>query len=445
MAFPNTTPLGVERAPISALKPSPRNARSHSKRQIDQIAASIREFGFTNPVLVDEAKTILAGHGRVEAARRLGLEEIPILRIEHLSPDQKRAYVIADNQLALKAGWDKEILAIELEALVEAEFEVELIGFEIAEIDAIIGEGVEADPDGPGPEDRLAPSPSGPPVTRAGDVWALGRHRLICGDARETAATETLMQGAPADLMFADPPYNVPIDGHVSGHGAIKHREFAMGVGEMSREAFVAFLRSGLAPSAAVLKDGAISFVCMDWRHMGEAIEAGTAVFDAMKNLCVWAKTNAGMGSFYRSQHELVFVFKKGGAAHENTFGLGETGRHRSNLWTYAAANGFSRDRAGDLAMHPTVKPVALVEDAIRDVSRRGQIVLDPFGGSGSTLIAAEKCGRLARLIELDPLYCDVIVRRWQSFTGKKAVLAEGGESFETVAERRAENTEAAA
>jgi DNA modification methylase len=259
----------------------------------------------------------------------------------------------------------------------------------------------------------------------------------MCGDSRLAETFDRLLQGERADLVFTDPPYNVPIDGHVCGLGRIRHREFAMGVGEMSAEAFTAFLRQTLGHAAAACRDGAIAFVCMDWRHMGELLAAGQAVFSELKNLCIWNKSNGGMGSFYRSKHELVFVFKAGRAPHINTFGLGETGRYRTNVWDYPGVNTLRPGRAEELAMHPTVKPVALVAEAIKDCSRRGEIVLDPFAGSGTTLIAAEKTGRRGRVIEFDPAYCDQIVRRFEQITGKQATLAANGQSFETVTEER--------
>jgi DNA modification methylase len=274
-------------------------------------------------------------------------------------------------------------------------------------------------------------------VSCSGDLWNLGRHRLICGDARKRSDYHALLIEDRVDLIFTDPPYNVPIDGHVCGLGRVRHREFAMGVGEMSREAFTSFLTETLGCAAKRCRDGAIAFVCMDWRHMGELLAAGERVFTELKNLCVWNKTNGGMGAFYRSKHELVFAFKVGTAPHVNSFGLGETGRYRTNVWDYAGISSISSSRAEELAMHPTVKPVALVADAIRDCSKRGDIVLDPFGGSGTTLIAAEKCGRAARLIEYDPGYCDTIIARWERLTGKRATLSSTGEAFEDVAERR--------
>ena len=224
-------------------------------------------------------------------------------------------------------------------------------------------------------------------------------------------------------MLFTDPPYNVPIAGHVSGLGKTVHREFAEASGEMTKDEFVAFLTETLGTAAAQLRDGAIAYVCMDWRHMGELLTAGGATFDELKNLCVWNKTNGGMGTFYRSKHELVFAFKKGTAPHINNFSLGEGGRYRTNVWDYAGISSIGQNRSEDLAMHPTVKPVAMIADAMRDCSNRSGLVLDVFGGSGSTLIAAEDCGRKARLLELDPVYCDTIIERWEQLTGRKALL----------------------
>jgi DNA modification methylase len=431
------SPVLEARSP-SDLRPYSRNARTHSRKQVRQIADSIERFGFTNPVLVSDDGEIIAGHGRVEAAKLLGLRTVPTLQLSHLSAEERRAYVLADNKLALNAGWDQDILAIELQALIDLDFDVSLTGFSLAEVDFTLDAARERDPEAPpGVEDEI-PAMAAEAVTRMGDVWVMGRHRLICGDARQPADYARLLGEEKVDLVFTDPPYNVPIDGHVCGSGRIRHREFAMGVGEMSQDAFTSFLADALKPMAASCHDGAIAFVCMDWRHMTELLNAGAQVFSGLKNLCVWNKTNGGMGTFYRSKHELVFVYKVGTAPHMNTFGLGDTGRYRTNVWDYAGISSMGATRGEDLAMHPTVKPTAMVADAIRDCSKRGDIVLDGFGGSGTTLIAAETCGRAARLIEFDPHYCDVIVRRFERLTGKRAALQATGALFDDVlAERR--------
>ncbi|MXN66507.1 DNA methylase N-4 [Stappia sp. GBMRC 2046] len=427
----------IEMMTLSALRPYPGNARRHSKKQIRQIADSIARFGFTNPVLVSDDEEIIAGHGRVMAAKELGLDEVPTLKLSHLSAAERRAYVLADNKLALNAGWDTEVLAIELQALIDLDFDVALTGFSLAEIDLTLDHAQEASTTAPDiPADRI-PEPPEVAVSKRGDLWCLGRHRLLCGDARSTDDIAVLMGEDRADLIFTDPPYNVPIDGHVGGLGRVKHREFAFAAGEMSREDFTEFLTTTLKNTASMASDGAIAFVCMDWRHMRELLDAGEAAFSELKNLCVWNKTNGGMGTFYRSKHELVFVFKVGDGPHVNSFGLGDTGRYRTNVWDYAGISSVGAKRMEELAMHPTVKPVALVADAIRDCSLRGDIVLDVFGGSGTTLIAAESCGRQARIVEYDPAYCDTILARWQAYTGKQALLEATGTVFEEVAEER--------
>jgi DNA modification methylase len=431
--------MDVEAMPVESLKPYARNARTHSRKQIRQIANSIQRFGFTNPVLISDDNEIVAGHGRVEAAKLLGHASVPTLRLSHLNAAERRAYVIADNKLALNAGWDRELLAIELQGLIEMDFDLELTGFSLAEVDLVLDEAKESSTNGSAAADDQVPplGDAASAVSRAGDLWQLGRHRLVCGDSLKVLTLDALLTGEQADLIFTDPPYNVPIGGHVCGLGRTRHREFAMAAGEMSSAAFTGFLKQTLGNAAAAARDGAIAFVCMDWRHMAELLTAGQEVFSSLKNLCIWNKTNGGMGSFYRSKHELVFVFKVGTAAHTNTFGLGDSGRYRTNVWDYAGVNTLRPGRCEELAMHPTVKPVALVADAIRDCSRRGEIVLDPFGGSGSTLIAAERTGRCARLIEFDPLYCDQIIRRYEALTGKQAVVAETRLSFEVIAEQR--------
>lgn len=429
--------LEIEYRDVASLRPYAQNARTHSKKQIRQIAASIEEFGFTNPVLISDNDEIIAGHGRVSAAKLLGMKKVPTVRLSNLTVNQRRAYVLADNKLALNAGWDIEILAIELQALGELDFDISVTGFSLAEVDLVLDQASDSAAEQvTGPEDEI-PLMQPETVTEIGDVWQCGRHRLVCGDARDPAAYRALLNNESVDLIFTDPPYNVPIDGNVCGSGRIRHREFAMGVGEMSEEAFTSFLAETLAPATKTCRDGAIAFVCMDWRHMGELLSAGRGIFSELKNVCVWNKTNGGMGTFYRSKHELVFVFKVGTAPHTNSFGLGDTGRYRTNVWDYPGVNSLGSGRGSELEMHPTVKPTALVADAIKDCSIRGDIVLDVFGGSGTTMIAAEKCGRVARLIEFDPAYCDTIIRRFENFTGKRAKLVSTGEVFEDVEDRR--------
>ena len=430
--------LEVEYREIASLKPCARNARTHSKKQIRQIAESIKEFGFTTPVLIDADGEIIAGHGRVKAAALLGYEKVPTILLDHMTEAQRRAYVIADNKLAENAGWDEELLAVELQYLsaLDIDFDVTITGFEVAEVDFLI-ESLEATDDDPEADALPEEPPGAKPVSQVGDLWVLGRHRLLCGDATDPASFECLMAGKKAQMVFVDPPYNVAIDGHVCGSGAVKHDEFVMASGEMSEAEFTAFLQTSLSPLADHSLDGSIHFICMDWRHVYELMTAGRAAYSELKNLCVWNKDNGGMGSFYRSKHELVFVFKKGTGPHINNFGLGEHGRYRTNVWDYAGVNSMRAGRMEELRMHPTVKPVAMVADAIKDCSKRGGIVLDSFAGSGTTVIAAEKTGRIGRAIELDPKYADTAVRRWQAYTGLEARHAETGLTFAQTAESR--------
>jgi DNA modification methylase len=438
-----SAPLCLTTRPISTLKPNPRNARTHSRRQIDQIAESIRTFGFNNAILIDADGMIIAGHGRLEAAKKLGMTEVPTVCLSHMSEAQKRAYILADNRLAEKAGWDEESLAIEFQTLFEIapELDLTITGFEIAEIDLIIGDHE----DGPAPDalDEVPEvTPQTPVVTQQGDLWHVGRHRVLCADATRPDSYATLLNGEPVQMTFTDPPYNVRISGHVSGLGKVQHAEFVMASGEMSETEFSDFLTTILKNVSAVSVDGAIAFVCMDWRHLYELFGAARTAGLARKNVCVWVKTNAGMGTFYRSQHEMIAVFKVGTTPHINSFELGQYGRRRTNVWTYPGVNSFGDGRNEALAMHPTVKPVRLVADAIKDCSKRNALILDPFLGSGTTLIAAETTGRRCAGLELDPRYVDTILRRWEQVTGDQAILAATGQSFAVVARARATATE---
>jgi DNA modification methylase len=410
----------IEHIAIRDLKPWARNARTHSKKQVRQIADSIAQFGFTNPVLIDEGGTILAGHGRVAAAKLIGMYDVPCLRFDHMTEAEKRAYVLADNKLALNAGWDEDLLAAELGALMSdnLDFDVELTGFSIPEIDNLM-DAVAPEEEGD-PAEETVPNEA-PARVRPGDIWQLGRHRLICGDALEEETIASLMDSETATMVFTDPPYNVPIDGHVGNSGKTQHREFAMAAGEMSVAEFNRFLERAFRNLADHSIDGSIHFICMDWRHMSEILAAGQGVYDDLKNLIVWAKDNGGMGTFYRSRHELIFAFKKGNAPHINTFELGQHGRYRTNVWQYRRVNTMRAGRMEELALHPTVKPVQMIADAIRDVSGRGDIVLDVFGGSGSTLIASEKTGRRGYLCEFDEIYCDRIIARWEVYAKDEA------------------------
>jgi DNA modification methylase len=429
------SPLKIQQTPIEALKPFERNARTHSPKQIQQLAHSIQQFGFVNPVLVDNDLRIIAGHGRIDAAQSLGMNSVPTICLDHLSEAEKRAYIIADNRLAELAGWDQEILAIEFQHLseIDLEFDIELTGFELAEIEIMIDPPSETEEEPPIPDRPDSDSV----VSQTGDRWMLGDHRLVCADARDPQSYELLLGEERVQLQFTDPPYNVPILGHVSGLGEVTHRDFAMACGEMNKAEFTAFLTTALSLGAKYSVDGALHYVCMDWRHLEEILSAGQAVFDDYLNLCVWNKTNGGMGSLYRSKHELVLVFKHGSSPHINNVQLGKYGRYRTNVWDYPGMSSAGRDRQDNLTLHPTVKPTALIADVLRDASHRGDLILDAFGGAGSTLLAAELTGRKARLIEIDPGYVDVTIQRWQQETGGAAVLLDTGKTFAEVSEMR--------
>lgn len=406
-------PLQVTLHPLDTLRPDPGNARTHGRAQVAQIADSIAEFGFVNPILIDEERAIIAGHGRLLGAKAAGLREAPCIELAGLSPAQKRALRLADNKIALNAGWDAELLKVELGALGGLDFDLSLTGFSVGEIDVVL----QAADD---PDDDVIPATVSEPRTQLGDIWALGEHRVGCGDVRDTAfLREVVGAGAQVDAAFLDPPFNVKIAGHANVKS--RHREFAMASGEMSAGEFTGFLSQSLGACAALSRDGAVHFVCMDWRHVRELEDAATGVYGALLNLCVWNKSNAGMGALYRSKHELVFVYRKGDAQHLNAVELGRHGRNRTNVWDYASVNTFRGSRRHDLAMHPTVKPTAMVADAICDVTRRGDLVLDAFLGSGTTLMAAERTGRRCRGLELDPVYVDVALERWSAATGREA------------------------
>jgi DNA modification methylase len=432
--------LQVKLVPIKWVKPNPSNAKKHSKKQLRQLANSLLKFGWTTAILVDQNGNIIAGHGRYLAALELGLTEVPVIIVSHLSEVEKRALALADNKIAANAGFDRKILAVELgelaPLLLEINLDISITGFETAEIDAFLTDF--SDP-GQDPLDDIPHLPDIAPVSRRGGIWLLNDHRLLCGDASSEEDIIKLMGGKPAAMAFCDPPYNVKIKTTV-GRGKIKQREFIQGSGEMTPAGFISFLTQCLRLSARWSVSGSIHFVFIDWRHLAELLAAGKAVYGEPENLIVWVKNNAGQGSFYRSQHELICVFKHGDAPHQNNIQLGKHGRNRSNVWHYAGVNTFRKGRLEDLSVHPTVKPVALVADAIKDCTRRGEIVLDPFIGSGTSILAAEKTGRRAFGMELDPAYVDVAIRRWQDFTKRDAILESTGQTFDELAETRHQN-----
>jgi DNA modification methylase len=421
MTAPN---LKIVYRPVDALKPYPGNARQHSQKQLQQLASSIIRFGMNTPVGVGNDGEIVFGHARAIASKMAGLKTIPTVLIAHLTDNEKRAYIIADNKIAENAGWSKKALASELSLIIAADptFDLELTGFDLGTIELLIDQ----DAGETAKQDEVPAAAEGPAVTLLGDRWKLGRHALVCADATKGESYVVLMGGARAQMIFSDPPYDVPIMGHASGKGKAQRREFVMASGEMEAPEYIEFLAATFDHCARHSVDGSLHYQCIDWRHQEQLHAAARRVYSELSNLCVWVKSNGGMGSMYRSRHELVTVWKRGTRPHINNVELGKHGRNRTNVWEYAGVNSFSATRDEELSWHPTVKPLPMVADAILDASRPDGLILDPFGGSGTTCLAAEKTGRQARLIELDPLYCDVIVRRFESVTGIAAVDQNG-------------------
>ena len=438
------TQLSITYRRPEELKPNPRNPRLHSLRQIKQIAKSIEAFGFNVPLLIAKQGEVIAGHGRLAAAKLLKLDQVPTLALEHLTEVQAKAFLIADNRLTENAEWDENLLAEQFKELAELnlDFSLETTGFEMAEIDIMIEGASPAPADGADDADELPEATAR--VSQPGDLWLLGKHRLLCGDALQAEDFKRLLGDDRAQMVFTDPPYNVPIDGYATGFGKIHHEEFVMAAGEMTESEFIAFLTTACNHLAKFSVDGSLHFVCIDWHHVYELLSAGRTAYTELKNLCVWAKDNGGQGSLYRSQHELVLVFKNGKAPHCNNIQLGQFGRYRTNVWQYPGVNSFSKSSAEGnlLALHPTVKPVAMIADAILDCSRRGDIVLDSFAGSGTTFIAAERTGRICYGLELDPKYVDTAIARWQRFTGLTAIHEATGGTFAEMAEERADGEE---
>jgi DNA modification methylase len=433
--------LAIEHLPIDLPKPSPRELRKHSEAQHAAVRGSIRTFGLNAPVVVDADNVVIDGHAVLEAAKALGYTTIPVLRLEHLSSIELRAYRIAVHKLSEQTSWDEEAFGLEilelLPLLIGNDIALEAMGMSTTAIDLIMTSATE-----PAIEEEDGIKADVAAVCQPGDLWALGEHLLLCGDCLKEETLARLMGDDKARMVLTDPPYNLEIEGFVSGNG--KHGEFAMGSGEMSDAEFLTFLTHYIVNLIAYCVDGAIQFHAMDGKHIHLLIQAVLASGAEYKQLCVWNKSNAGMGAFYRSKHELFVVAKVGSAPHTNNFGLGESGRYRSNVWDYAGASGFRKGRSDDLDAHPTVKPTALVADAIRDVSGIGEIVLDPFCGSGTTILAAELTQRRARCIEIDPHYVDVAIARWQKRTGKTATLVDDGRSFVEIAAERSVMTKVA-
>lgn len=409
--------LNIQNIEITRIREYKNNPKLHNRAQITKIRESIREFGFINPVLLDENLEIIAGHGRVAAARDMGMHDVPAIILSHLTDAQKRAYRIADNKLTELGKWSIELLNLEFTELskLDLNFDLGITGFEPGEIDLILDGDGTSDPK----NDIIPPLNDADRRCKRGDIWRLGRHTIICGDALKSESYAAIMGGGKAQMVLTDAPYNVRVK-NIGSMGKIKHDEFAMASGEMTSDEFTEFLGTFMRHAKTYSADGALHYFFMDWKHVREISTAATSVYDEFKNICVWNKTNGGMGSLYRSKHELCFIYKSGHAPHINNIELGAHGRYRTNVWDYAGANAFGGAK-DDLKLHPTVKPVAMLRDAILDVTRRGDIVLDCFLGSGSTLIACELTGRVCRGIEIEEKYCDITIKRFETLTGQKA------------------------
>jgi DNA modification methylase len=415
---------------LDDLKLAARKIRKCTPAHVRELMGSISELGFCAPILVGKDYLVLDGEIRIEAAKALGLPTVPCIRIDHLTDVEQRTLRLALNRLGEKGQWDLRELKIEFEELILTDAPIEISGFSLEEIDQIILGDEEGAEKGP-----LAPESDAVAVARLGDIFRLGKHRIICGDATDPAVVAKLMDGdSPARLVLTDEPYNVAIARNVT-RGA--HREFLMASGEMNDAEFLAFNNDWMNAALPWLCDGGVLGTFIDWRGYPTVFAAASKLALNPLNLIVWTKTNAGMGSLYRSQHELLPLFKKGKTPHVNNIELGRKGRWRSNVWTYPGASSIGSDARRGLEDHPTVKPTAMLVDALFDLTNRGEIVLDPFLGSGSTLIAAERTGRCCRGVELDPLYIDVILRRYQRETGESAVLQATGETFDELRENR--------
>jgi DNA modification methylase len=427
--------MGYE--PIDRIQANPREPRIYTEAVRRKISRTLRQFG-PLPLVVDPNRVVLSGNIWLTSAQEAGFTEVPVFVAEHLGAAEAEAFMLFQVRTIERGKWDEHLLGQVLQDLTlqPLDFDISITGFDPPEIDLLI-EGLDQKPNEPDPADDVPPA--GPSVSRLGDLWILRNHRLLCADSLKAESYKTLLHDESAHIAFADPPFNLKIAGHVSGLGAVTHREFAMASGEMSEPEFISFLITALTHMAANSRNGALHFIAMDWRHLYELLMAGRQVYDGFQNLCVWAKDRPGMGSLYRSQHELFLVFKHGKGRYRNNVQLGRFGRNRSNVWAYPGANTFGRggEEGNLLHQHPTIKPAALIADVLLDASRRGDLVLDPFIGSGSTLIAAEKVGRHARGIEIDPLYVDLAVQRWERWTGEQALLDGDGRTFREVAEER--------
>ena len=424
----------IEYLATSSLHPNPRNARKHSEKQIAQIAASIDAFDNLEPIVTDTKLMIVAGHGRWLAATKLKFLQVPVIRVEFRDEEQKAAFALASNRLGELSTWDEDLLKAQLEALFNSDCGIDITGFSTADLDFAIVE----EKTSPVEERVELPSPGIMPVSRTGDIWIAGPHRIGCGDAADTCFVEVLLNGRLAVLVFGDLPYNVPTVGHIqSGKGKHNHRDLAGAYGQLSPAEFTSFMRAIFRNCARFSSPGSIHYHSMDWRHAREILDAADGVYTEFKQLLVWDKGSGALGTFYRSQHELIFVFKSGRGKHINNFGLGETGRYRTNVLAYPGCATFGKGRAEELAAHATVKNSALVADLLLDCSNRGDLVFDPTLGSGTTLLAAHRTGRHCAAIEIDPVYVDTALRRLTAISGIIPILEGDGRAFDEIAAAR--------
>jgi len=429
-------PLAIVYRDIEHLQPDSKNPRVHSEKQIQQVARSIEAFGFNVPFLIDREGKVIAGHGRLAACKLLGINQVPTIRLDHLTEEQIRAFMIADNRLTENAGWDDRLLGQQLKALseIKLDFSLEATGFEMGEIDVMI-DGL-ASPFEAEAADTLPKLRSAVPITKPGDLWLLGRNRVICGDALADRSYQRLMDDRLAAAVFTDPPYTDPIDAYVTGFGKVHHAELVNASVETTEAEFTEFLSKAFTNLTIASAPGAIYCLCVDWRHLEELLAAAEQTYTELRNVCVWVQDSGGQGSLYRSQYELIFVFESGKTKHRNDVESGQYGRDRTNIWQNPRVNSQCRKaKEPNLRPHSSVKPVAMVVEALRDCTAHDEIVLDAFLGSGTTLVAAEQIGRICYAIELDPSYVDLAVRRWQAYTGDTAKHALSKRSFRDLEE----------
>lgn len=424
--------LFVQYVPVSDIHGYDKNAKTHPENQLQQIAQSIRKFGFNNPVLISDDGEIIAGHGRFAAAKMMGLEKIPVIRLTHLSEAQKKAYRLADNKIAENGGWNVELLKLELTDLEVSCDGVEITdtGFTTLEIDGLFAEKPEKATDTKKADEKTNAVPFVPDdeiVTQPGDIWQIGPHRVICGDSLLEATYSKLMGDSLADLVLTDAPYNVSA-ASIGNSGKYKHQSFAMAAGEMTETEFTTFLTTVMQNCSKYSTPKALGYYWMDWRHSWEILSAGRTVYPLFVNLCVWSKTSGGMGRLYRSQHELCFIFGKDKHYLDNVE-LGKHGRYRTNVWNYAGVNSFGAHK-GDQKYHPTTKAIEMITEIVLDVTPRGGSVLDAFLGSGTTLLAAEKSKRICFGIEYEPKYVDTAIRRYRELFGVDAVRMSDGNRY---------------